>query len=243
VDFSDADLHEQLAHEPFSVAVNEAIERATATTNQNARGYLGASSAGSECARRIQFDWMCAPTTDARKSLIFGRGHAAEAMMRALLERAGFTFAPVESLAFVALEHFSGHADGVIVGKPALPGAWLPIPALWECKCVKQDYWNRVARDGLVKTFPQYATQVALYQHFLDKRNPALFTVVNANDCRALHFPVPYDQARAEVAIERVKQVIEATKAGELLPRAYRNPDQWQCKRSCGHVERCWRQP
>jgi hypothetical protein len=243
VDFSDADDHEQLARDPFSVTINEALDRVAAATVREPRGYLGASSAGSACPRRIQFDWLCPSTVDARQARIFGRGHAAEAMLREQMTRAGFGFAPPEALEFVALDYLAGHADGLIIAAPPLPGIYLPLPALWECKGVKRDYWNRVARDGLEKTYPQYATQVALYQRFLNQTRPALLTIVNADDCRVLHFLVPYDEARAEAAIECIKRVIEATKAGALLERAYRDPDAWQCRRSCGHRERCWRPP
>lgn len=244
LDFSDADDHEQLARDPFNIAINDTIDRAAARATREARGYLGASSAGSACSRRIQFDWLCPSTVDAQKARIFARGHAFEAMLREQLQQAGFAFsADPEALAFVALDYLSGHVDGLIVGVPDELSARLCLPAIWECKAVKRDYWNRVARDGLAKTYPQYSTQIVLYQRFLNKKNPALFTVVNADDCRALHFLFPYNEARAEAAIERIKRMIEATKAGELLERAYRNPDHWQCKRSCGHVERCWRSP
>jgi hypothetical protein len=242
LDFGDADKHERLGNESFSIAVNEAIERVATASERESRGYLGASIAGSECLRRIQFDWLCSSTVDAQKARIFARGHAFEAMMREQMLQAGFAFAPESALAFITLGYLQGHADGLILRAPALPGVYLPVPSIWECKAIKRDYWNRLARDGLVKTYPHYATQVALYQMFLDKKNPALFTAVCADDCRALHFPVPYDQARAEAAIEPIQQVIEATKAGVLLERGYRHPDHWQCKRSCGHTERCWRQ-
>jgi hypothetical protein len=243
IDFSDADEHDRLQREPFNVEINAAIERATTAVSQDARGYLGASSAGGECMRRIQFDWMCAPATDARKALIFGRGHAAEAMVRAQLQRAGFVFAPAEALAFVAFDYFAGHADGVIVRAPALPGIYLPVPAVWECKCVNAKNFRAIARDGLAHAFPQYATQIALYQHFLGKLNPAFYSVVNANTCEVVHFPVSYDSDRAEKAIERIKQVIEATRAGMLLERAYDDPSDWRCVRGCSHASRCWKSP
>jgi hypothetical protein len=184
---------------------------------------------------------MCDSLVDARQARIFARGHAFEAMARAQLLRAGFHFAPDEALAFVACDGFlQGHADGLIVGAPAMPGVYFPTPAIWEHKAVKNDSWTRLARDGLNKVYPAYATQVALYQHFLGKRNPALFSVVNANDCRALHFHVPYDPVRVADAIERVARIVAATKEGTLLQRGHPSPDSWQCKRSCGHARRCW---
>ena len=241
-DFSDADKHEKLMGDPVNVAVNAAIE-AAATARQARRARL---SRGLARRRRVS------AKNPVRLAVSADRRRTASARLRSRPRirgddaRAnavgGFAFASDNELAFVALEYLQGHADGLIVVAPVLPGGIkLRLPALWECKCVKRDYWNRTARDGLVETFPQYATQVALYQHFLRKKNPVLFTVGCADDCRALHFLVPYDEERALEAVARIERVIAATKVGDLLGRAYPNPDAWQCKRSCGHLARCWR--
>ena len=111
---------------------------------------------------------------------------------------------------------------------------------MWECKCLNAKNWRALERDGLEKTFPKYAAQVSLYQAYLDKTNPALFTAVNADTCERLHFFVPFDAERAQEWSDRAAFVIEATRAGELLPRAYDDPQDWRC-RMCSHNERCWR--
>jgi hypothetical protein len=46
-----------LTLEPINVAINDAIERAAARTEELPRPYLGASIIGHDCARRIQYDW------------------------------------------------------------------------------------------------------------------------------------------------------------------------------------------
>jgi hypothetical protein len=103
--------------------------------------------------------------------------------------------------------------------------------------------WRSLVKDGLAAVYPKYATQVALYQHYLDKPNPALFTAVNADSCESLHFLVPYDRVRAERAIERIAEVIAATKEHRLLERAYHDPKDWRCVSQCGHRDRCWALP
>jgi hypothetical protein len=134
-----------------------------------------------------------------------------------------------------------GHADGIVIAGPnPLNGVYLNYPALWECKCLNGKNWRALERDGLEKTFPKYAAQVSLYQAYLDKTNPALFTAVNADTCERLHFFVPFDAERAQEWSDRAAFVIEATRAGELLPRAYDDPQDWRC-RMCSHNERCWR--
>ena len=101
--------------------------------------------------------------------------------------------------------------------------------------------WRRaLERDGLEKAYPQYAAQVSLYQAYLEvTEHPAIFTVVNANTCARLHLLVPFNAEQAQVSSDRAVAVIEATRAGELLPRAYDDPADWRCK-ACGHRERCW---
>ena len=67
-------------------------------------------------------------------------------------------------------------------------------PCLWEHKGLNTKGFKAIERDGLRKAYPQYAVQVALYQHFLGvDGNPAIFTVMNADSCERLHILVPYD--------------------------------------------------
>jgi len=229
---------EVLADRPINRLVNELIERA-APPSENYRRYLGASQIGSECPRKIQFDWMFDPVFPVRTKDIFARGDFFEGLTRQHLVDAGFQFAPAEQLKFTAAEGmFRGHADGIIVAGPELPA--LCYPCLWECKCLKNKGWKAVERDGLVGLYASYASQVAVYQAYLDVTNPALFTVVNADNCERLHFTVPFDAQLAQLTSDRAVTIITATRAGELLPRVTENPNDWRCK-ICAHRERCWR--
>jgi hypothetical protein len=240
IDFSDADAHERALHEPFNLEINAAVERGAAAEARLSRMYLGASIVGHECARAVQYDWMCTPELSARVRLIFDRGHALEKLARAQLERAGFMFAPPEALEFVALDGLlKGHADGILIAGPPLPGAYFAFPAVWEAKALNFKNWRAVARNGFAETFPRYAAQVALYQRFLDKKNPALITCVDANSCEVMHFALPFSAERAQATVERAETIIAATRAGELLPRFTNDPSDWRC-RICSHRRRCW---
>jgi len=177
----------------------------------------------------------------ARVHSIFARGHYFEAETRQLLIDAGFVFAPSEALGFIAANGLiAGHADGIIINAPAAPGLYLVTPALWEHKALNTKNFGAVKRDGLAKVFPRYAAQVALYQNFLDVTNPALVTITNADTCERLYFTVPFDARRAQEASDRAVQVIEATRAGELLPRLDPACEDFRCK-MCSHRERCLR--
>jgi hypothetical protein len=190
--------------------------------------------------RQTQYSWWCKPVLAARTREIFNRGHYFEERARQQLIAAGFKFAPPEALAFSAAGGaFRGHADGIITHGPDLLGAYLIYPLVWEHKAVSTKNWRAVERDGLEKAFPQYAAQIALYQAYLDVTNPALFTVTNADTCERLHLFVPFNAERAQLWSDRAVNIIAATRTGELLPRAYDNPEDWRC-RMCGHRKRCW---
>jgi hypothetical protein len=223
---------------PISLAINTLIDASVIA--EKTRGYLGASAVGHECLRRVQYDWMCDPEYPTRTYDIFARGHFFEQRSREHFIHAGFKFAPDDRLRFTALDDLlAGHADGILVDGPKVRD--VAFPCLWECKCLNAKGWRSLNRDGLDKAYPAYAAQVALYQRFLGiDSNPAIFTAINADSCERIHLSVPFDAAKAQHWVERAKLIIEATCAGELLPRFTEDPDQWRC-RLCGHKERCWR--
>jgi hypothetical protein len=224
--------------EPINIALNAVIDASVIA--EQTRGYLGASAVGHECLRRIQYDWMCDPEHPARLRDIFDRGHYFEQRSREHLDRAGFKFAPEDRLKFTALDGMlSGHADGILTSGPKITD--IAYPCLWEHKAINAKAWRALDRDGIEKAYPQYAAQVALYQHFLGvDENPAIFTVLNADTCERLHLLVPFNAGMARATIMRAETVIAATRAGELLPRFTTDQNNWRC-RLCGHRERCWR--
>jgi hypothetical protein len=234
LDFNRANLSENL----LNTLINQLIEQAE-PPRENNRQYLGASAIGSECLRKVQYDWMCDPQFPARLYDIFGRGHFFEDVTRHHLIAAGFKFAPPDQLEFSAVEGlFRGHADGILVDGPQIPA--LRYPCVFEHKCLNAKGWKAIERGGLTGLYAPYAAQVATYQAYLDITNPALFTVLNADTCQRLHFLVPFDAALAQTTSDRAVAIIKATKAGELLARITENPDDWRCK-MCAHRERCWR--
>jgi len=136
-----------------------------------------------------------------------------------------------------------GHADGIVIAGPnPLGSAYVNYPFVWECKGLNSKNWRALSRNGLEKEFPRYAAQVALYQAYLKLTNPALFSAINADTCELLHFWVPFDAERAQLWSDRAANIIAATRAGDLLPRAYKDPEKFPCK-ICPHVARCWGQP
>jgi hypothetical protein len=230
-----------LSIDPLNVAINGRIEQASLVKHANdlPRDYLGASLIGETCLRKIQFEWLTSASFSARVQSIFERGHYFERERRDQLREAGFVFAPVEALGFVAAGGLiAGHADGIITSVP--DAVDLVTPAMWEHKALNAKNARAVERDSLEKVFPRYAGQVAVYQNFLGVFNPALITIVNADTCERLHFTVKFDARLAQETIDRAFDVIRATRAGELLPRFDPELQDFRCV-MCSHRERCRR--
>jgi hypothetical protein len=221
----------------INIAVNDAVERAYVTRIEPPRFYLGASLVGYECPRKVQFEWWCRSDIPARIRRIFDRGHFFEAYTRERLIEAGFVFDhDPNKLGFsVCNGDFQGHADGLITAAPVE----LALPCLWECKGLNAKNFRAVERNGLERTFPKYAAQIAIYQAYLNQTNPALFTLVNADTCELLHFLMPFDFERAQYWSDLAATIIDATRNSELLPRFTNDADDWRCK-MCPHRERCW---
>jgi hypothetical protein len=219
--------------------INDLLDTAALNEEREARRtYLGASSIGSECLRKIQYDWRFDSVFPARTKRIFARGHLFEEISVKALAQAGFRMERhTPATAFEAADgQFKGHADGILVAGPPV----ILFPALWEHKALGDAGWKKIEKYGLKQAYPVYYDQVQIYMAYLGlDANPAVFSAVNANTCEMLHLLVPYDAAAAQASSDRAVKVIKATQAGELLERVAKAPDDWRCK-MCSHKERCW---
>ncbi|MCK1367646.1 hypothetical protein [Bradyrhizobium sp. 62] len=224
----------------INAAINALMDAAALVEQrEERRTYLGASGIGSECLRRVQYDWQCDSVHAARTKRIFSRGHMFEEITVKALGQAGFRMERgTAATHFSAAEDlFKGHADGIIVAGPDV----LKYPCLFEHKALGSSGWKKIEKYGLRQAYPQYFDQCQLYMAYLGlDENPALFSAVNSDNCEILHLLVPFDGEAAQAASDRAVSVIKATKAGELLPRiTEKGPTDWRCK-MCSHKDRCW---
>jgi hypothetical protein len=232
-----------LSSSDVNTAVNAALDKAALTEQrEERRTYLGASGIGSECLRKVQYDWQCDSTHPARTKRIFSRGHMFEEITVKAMAGAGFRMERgTPATGFSAADGlFKGHCDGIIMAGPAIDG--LAYPCLWEHKAIGASGWRKLEKDGIEKAYPQYYAQVQIYMAYLGlDENPALFTAVNSDNCEILHIAVPFNAEAAQSWSDRAVTVIRATQAGELLGRITDKPTDWRCK-MCSHKERCWAQ-
>jgi hypothetical protein len=235
--------------QPAAMRINELIDAALIAERQQQtrREYLGASMLGDPCSRRIQYEFACAPKDpdkdfNGQALRIFAAGHQFEALSIKWLRAAGFDLktekADGRQFGFsVAKGRIKGHIDGVIVGGPS----WFATPSLWEHKALKDKSWQDVVKRGLAISKPLYAAQLALYQGYMPdlSQNPALFTALNKDTQELYHELVPFDASLAQSTSDKAVTILQATDAGQLLPRIASKPDYYLCL-FCPYAKRCW---
>lgn len=241
------DYNSHALSEQLGALIDRALEQADAQTPP--RQYLGASSLGDACARRLQFQFFATPKdpgrhTPGRTLRVFARGHHMEAWLAQWLRQAGFELRTQDANGAqygfeLAGGRIRGHADGVILHGPE----GFIYPMLWETKAVGAKTFGELRRKRLALARPVYATQIALYQAYLDlHQTPALFTALCADDMALYAERVPFDAGLAQRASDRAVEILRACEAGEALPRVGSTPTHHEC-RGCAWQDRCWSVP
>lgn len=246
-------------HKPsFTETVNAAIDKGLIAERADVppRTYLGASRLGHACERALQYEFAGASKDDGADFngltlRIFAIGHALEDLAVHWLRSAGLDLftrkgnrPEGEQFGFsVAGGRIRGHVDGIIGATP--PEISLGVPALWECKTMNAKNWRETVAKGVAVSKPVYAAQIALYQAYMEglvpgiSSNPALFTAINKDTAELYHELVPFDSELAQRTSDRAVRILEATDAGELLPRMTLDPEFFEC-RFCPWKARCW---
>ena len=230
----------------IGLAVDKAI--VNANKQKKRRDYLGGSSLGEECARKIQYRFMGVDIDEerdfsAQTLRIFQFGHSIEDQMADWLRQSGFDLRTEdkngEQFGFsIADGKIRGHIDGVICGSS---GSFdLKYPMLWECKSANDKKFREFCRNGMAKTNATYAAQVAVYQAYMElTENPALFTVVNKNTSEIYYELVKFDKHLAQKMSDRAADIIMSVQSSSMLPRIAHNRDYMTCK-WCEYQNTCW---
>jgi len=235
--------------DPVIESIAKAVDRGIVRLNEKKkrRKYLGASSIGDECSRKIQYRYLNYPQDEnsgfsAQTLRIFEFGHGIEDYAAKWIKDAGFDLRTEDKMGeqfgfSIADDEIKGHIDGVICDGPVDMG----YPSLWENKSAKDTKWKSFQRMGVAKANPTYATQIALYQAYMDLTEcPALFTVVNKNTSEIYYELIPFDKELAQAASDKAVNILTASKAGDILPRIAQSKDFYLCK-FCEFRETCWK--
>jgi hypothetical protein len=185
------------------------------------RGYLGMSSIGNHCARKLWLEWsgVARPGIDGGLARIFANGKAVEERVVEDLIAAGF---PVEGrqLEFSDFDgRFLGHCDGIIHGVTK-------EPHVLEIKSANNDSFKRFEQHGLASV-PAYAGQVQCYMGYAGLKR-ALFVVENKNNQQLYMERVHFDPRVFEALRAKAWMILESGPEGP--PPA---PTGW-CER-CGY--------
>jgi len=214
------------------------------------RDYLGASGIGHACERHVQYYLMSVQGTIDKKQpeprilRIFDRGNVYEDRCRTWLKQAGFIFGRgSHQKGFSDFDgQFKGHVDGILTGwQPQDIVCPIPLPALWENKCLGSKYWKKVRDEHLKAYSPIYYAQVQIYMHYL-KLAWCLFCAINADTMEIYHELVPYDPTEAMLCRSRVQSTLSSISEGYMLNRISNTSAYYVCK-MCDFRDVCWSAP
>lgn len=242
-----------------AVAVEAIIARLTANPPPDAERAgrsISASNVGDECERRIQLGvWPTfqpeSPLTirkaplDEKTRVVFARGHETEPLVANWLRDAGFVLSTTTTVGDVSRQHgfivargdIKGFADGIVLDSPIA----LNAPAggiLWEHKTLGNKGFNASWRNGVIKYAPRYGAQAQILMAYMGAGS-SLFSLLNADTGELAFELVPFDPIAAQAASDRAVRILQATRAGDLLPRVAADSDSFPC-RYCRFKETCW---
>ena len=234
--------------EQMAQGINELVDREikVKALASPSRQYLGASSLGDACCRKLQYQYLNIPvdTTkeiSARTNRIFQRGHLMEDMIAGWINDAGFELVTHnydgKQLGFSSADgRLKGHVDGVVTNGPT----GYSYPFLWENKALGNRSWKEISKTKLAISRPVYAAQMAIYQAYMGlHENPGLFTAINADTMEIYSEFVPFNGELAQRSSDRGVRILEACDANDWLPRIAKESSHFECK-FCSWQKRCW---
>lgn len=250
-DGGDLDFNKRIHKEQrASDAINAAVDAGLLAkrSKQERRAYVGASAIGHECERSIQFEYAgAARESDFSADTLrrFDQGHMGEELARAWFHDAGFELVQRNQRTGQRYrwtqmgDEVSGEPDGVFIGGPSA----VAYPAMWEHKYVGGKTFREIHKQGIKKARHGYWMQCQVNMAYLGlTENPTVFTVTCGDDGQQLHLLIDFDPEGAQLTSDKAVRIVKATKAGELLPRPFKDRSHFICK-GCFFAERCWGLP
>lgn len=230
--------------DPTLAAIDAAIV-AKESANTHARGYLGMSSIGDECERRLWYGFRWAHGSDWTADVLkrFEDGHRGEALMadrlRMLARLELHTETNGEQFGFQDHGgHFRGHMDGALRGLIQAPVTW----HVWEHKVsttapkLEASKLKHGEKGALQDWSPRYYAQAQVYMHYSGMTRHYL-TADTPGGRESFAVRTDYNKADAERLVTRALRIIQAP---EPPTGVSESPSWWQCK-SCAARHVCHR--
>jgi len=229
-----------------NVPILKAIEKGQLRKfkKQKPRDYIGGSGLGDECERKIQYN-LLAPKAKAipemRMVRIWGLGDKVEDYIEELLCDAGFNIHTVQpggkQYGFeMGGGRVQGHVDGIVDAGPKI----MAYPALFEAKSIKHSNFKKFVDTGVATANPTYYAQLQFYQKCMKLLNPALFVMMNKDNSELYIELVEHHPAFADSLVAKASRILEATDAGQVIPRGYTDKNNFHCK-YCDFNAICWK--
>lgn len=196
--------------------------------DEQARPYLGASSLGDPCARRLWlgFRWVAREQFDGRMLRLFASGHREEARLLDDLRAIGVQVWDRQpdgrqfEVAFCG--HGKGHLDAIVLGLPESP----KTPHVCDVKTVSTKKLAELKKSGFRKTYPKYYAQGTVYAGLMDlDRCVFVFVCKDTDEIHLERFD--FDRAEFDRLMERAERIIYAAEPPVKLSE---DPAWWECK-------------
>jgi len=218
------------------------------------REYIGASSIGDECARKLWYQLrmpQAADTFDAATLMRFDDGHRTEALLIERMRLAGLSVIDRDDTGEqLRFSHcgglIAGHIDGLVTGLVQAPKK----THIFEAKCVGDRVFSAFCKlrgtvfekDVLRSWNMKYYVQAQLYMHFSKQFHSSFidrhYTIVASAGGRDMQScRTEYDRETALRYIDRAERIAVADREP---PRMSDKPDFWLC-RMCQFNKECHR--
>ena len=225
--------------DPTLMRMNDALEQQYVSEQ---RGYIGASSIGAACERRIwnSFHWVNSEKMTAKSLKAIADGHHSEELMASRLRLVdGISLhTHQENGEQFGFEdgHIRGHLDGIIFGLEHSSEQHV-----WEHKCVNVEKFEKLIKlknkdesRALLEWDEIYFAQAQLYMHYFNIKWHYLTVCTPGSRDETACF-TPFNQDAANHYIERANRIVSADKPP---PRISENAAWFQCK-MCPFPENC----
>lgn len=230
-----------MSKHPLVARIYAAYEAAEAA--EAPRAYLGASSIGEECERKLWYRFRGLERAEfpGRILRMFQHGHMEEARVVANLRATGLAVyhageKQARLSAFSGL--FAGHPDGVVFEDEFGEGDGV----LLEVKTANKRRWEELQKKGVQKARPLHYAQMQAYMGMLQASDEypsaftALYVCVCKNDERMYAEEVEFIPQVFEDIGQRARRILEAEEPPE---RVAASPSDTAGNRNCTYCDSC----
>lgn len=226
------------------------------------RPSIGPSSIGSECSRRVSYeyfeaideqqryaaekeDYLAPQRWPAHMLRTFRDGNTLEKVVLDDLELAGFSIErgtpDGKQHGFVASmgrkkRRFAGRVDGIITKAPE--GLDFKVPFIVDVKTMNSKNWEAFVKKGAAEAHKRYVYQLNIYMGFMGLMNPSMLIAYNKDTSRYHVEMIEFDQRVFDDAVHEIEALLDADDPTDL-PRGGGSIEVPPCK-FCRFAEQCW---